>query len=129
MRMENNRSTEARSPAHERGFTLLEVMIALAILAGVIVTVLVSYHYHLSIAARNRDMVVATLLGMERIEEFALTGPPVKTAGDFGENFPRFAWHFTTTKDRRFEKLDRHDITVVWEEGRTLSLSSYHLRR
>jgi len=127
--MKSKKRVEALSPANERGCTLLEVMIALAILAGVIVTVLVSYNYHLSIAARNRDMVVATLLGMERIEEFSLTGPPAKKAGDFGEHFPRFAWHFTTTKDTRFEKLDRQDITVAWEEGRTLSLSSYHLRK
>ncbi|MFQ5587108.1 MAG: prepilin-type N-terminal cleavage/methylation domain-containing protein [Thermodesulfobacteriota bacterium] len=112
-----------------RGFTLLEVMIALALLGGVVITALISYNYHLSLAARNRDMVVATLLGRERMEEIDLLGPPVKMADDFGEEFPGFAWQFSITKDRRFERLDRMDITVLWGNERSLSLSSYRLQR
>ena len=97
----------------QKGFTLLEVMIALAILSGVIITALISYNYHLSLAVRNRDTVVATLLGRERMEEIELFGPPKKRAGDFGERFPRFAWQFTTTKEIRIEGLDKLDITVL----------------
>jgi prepilin-type N-terminal cleavage/methylation domain-containing protein len=33
-----------------KGFTLLEVMIALAIMAGVILTVITSFNYHLSVS-------------------------------------------------------------------------------
>ncbi len=119
-------------PSHSGpgGFTLLEVMIALAILSGVIITALISYNYHLSLAARNRDTVVATLLGRERMDEIELFGPPVKKrAGDFGERFPRFAWQFTTTKETRLEKLDRLEISVLWEKSRSLSFSSYRLQR
>lgn len=113
-----------------KGFTLLEVMIALAILSGVIITALISYNYHLSLAARNRDTIVATLLGRERMEEIELFGPPaIKMAGDFGERFPRFAWQFTTTKEIRIEGLDKVDITVSWEKTHALSFSSYRLQR
>jgi len=111
------------------GFTLLEVMIALAILSGVIIIALVSYNYHLSLAARNRDRVVATLLGRERIDEIELFGPPRKKSGDFGERLPRFTWQFTTTKETRIEGLDILEVTVFWEKGRSLSFSSYRLER
>jgi general secretion pathway protein I len=129
-RVQVGEDTVEPSHSEPRGFTLLEVMIALAILSSVIITALISYNYHLSLAARNRDTVVATLLGRERMDEIELFGPPAKKkAGDFGERFPRFVWQFTTTKETRIEGLDQLEITVSWEKKRSISFSSYRLQR
>ncbi len=45
-----------------RGFTLLEVMVSLAIMASVILTVLGAVNYHLGIVAHERDSTALTLL-------------------------------------------------------------------
>ena len=51
------------------GFTLLEVMVALAIMAGVIITLLGSVNYHLGIIAAERDSTTLTLLARNRMAE------------------------------------------------------------
>ena len=50
----------------DEGFTLLEVMIALAVLAGVVVTVLSTLNYHLGVASRSSDLVTASILGKKQ---------------------------------------------------------------
>ena len=45
-----------------KGFTLLEVMVSLAIMACVILTVLGAVNYHLGIVASERDSTALTLL-------------------------------------------------------------------
>jgi general secretion pathway protein I len=57
-----------------KGFTLLEVMVALAIMAGVVLTVISSVNYHLSLTARNNEETVALLLARAKLEELELLG-------------------------------------------------------
>ena len=42
-----------------KGFTLLEVLVALAIMSGVILTTIVSFNYHLGIVVRDKDETAA----------------------------------------------------------------------
>ena len=72
------------------GFTLLEVMVALAIMAGVILTVLGSVNYHLEIIANERDNTTLTLLARNRITELELE--PVKGEGTFAPSHPELNW-------------------------------------
>ncbi len=51
------------------GFTLLEVMIALAIMAGVILTVISSFNYHLSVVNRDRDETIAVILARAKLDD------------------------------------------------------------
>ena len=51
-------------------------MIALAIVSGVVTTVITSLNFHLSAVERNRDKVVATFLARQIYEETRLFGPP-----------------------------------------------------
>jgi general secretion pathway protein I len=72
------------------GFTLLEVMVALAIMAGVILTVLGSVNYHLGIIAGERDSTALTLLARTRMTE--LEQAPAKGEGTFAPGHPELTW-------------------------------------
>ncbi|MDD2364614.1 MAG: prepilin-type N-terminal cleavage/methylation domain-containing protein [Desulfuromonadaceae bacterium] len=72
------------------GFTLLEVMIALAIMAGVIITLLGTVNYHLGIISNERDSTVMTLLARTRITELEKT--PLKGEGTFAPLHPEISW-------------------------------------
>lgn len=73
-----------------RGFTLLEVMVALAIMAGVILTVLSSVNYHISIIADERDSTTLTLLARTRLTEMGES--PTAGEGTFAPAHPEMKW-------------------------------------
>ncbi len=73
-----------------RGFTLLEVMVSLAIMAGVILTVLGSVNYHLGIIANERDNTTLTLLARNIVDEKKLA--PAKGEGTFAPTHPELSW-------------------------------------
>lgn len=73
-----------------RGFTLLEVMVSLAIMAGVILTLLGSVNYHIGIVANERDNTTLTLLARNRIAE--LEQSPAKGEGTFAPSHPELSW-------------------------------------
>lgn len=73
-----------------RGFTLLEVMVSLAIMAGVILTLLGSVNYHIGIVANERDNTTLTLLARNRIAEMEQS--PAKGEGTFAPSHPELSW-------------------------------------
>lgn len=73
-----------------RGFTLLEVMIALAIMASVVLTLLGSVNYHLGIIAGERESTALTLLARFRMAE--LEQNPAKGEGTFAPSNPEINW-------------------------------------
>jgi len=60
----------------DEGFTLLEVLISLAILSGVIVTVLSVMNSHLAASIKLEDSSGAALLAREKLEQLRLYGAP-----------------------------------------------------
>src|SRR3990172_12704478 len=112
----------------EGGFTLLEVMIALSIVAGVIITVLVSLNYQLHIVNDSRDVVIATILGKKMAEKTAFLSPMEKKKGDFGAEFPQFLWELDL-EDTQFKTLKRMNIKVLWGKGRNVSIVSYKIEK
>jgi general secretion pathway protein I len=74
-----------------RGFTLLEVMMALAIMACVIMTVLGAVNYHIGIIANERDSTTLTLLARNRMTEL-LEQAPAKGEGTFAPSHPELTW-------------------------------------
>jgi len=112
----------------EGGFTLLEVMIALSIVAGVIITVLASLNYQLHIVNDSRDVVIATILGKKMAEKTALLSPMEKKKGDFGAEFPQFLWELDL-EDTQFKTLKRMNIKVLWGKGRDVSIVSYKIEK
>lgn len=75
------------------GFTLLEVMISLAIVGGLLVTLLYTLNYHLGIADRQRVVTVAVGLAKEKIHE--MEKKPEESSGSF--TGPNAGFFYTTT--------------------------------
>ncbi len=51
------------------GFTLLEVMISLAIIGGLLVTLIYTLNYHISVIEKHEAVTIASLLAREKITE------------------------------------------------------------
>lgn len=73
-----------------RGFTLLEVMIALAIMAVVVLSLLGSVNYHVGVIADERDSTAMTLLARSRMAE--IEQAPAKGEGTFAPSHPDLKW-------------------------------------
>jgi len=84
----------AKHAVSRQGFTLLEVMIAMAILATVLVTVFHSQSQSIAMANESRAMTSLALLAQSRMAEVEgqqnlSTG---QTSGKFGDDFPDYSW-------------------------------------
>lgn len=66
----------SRSRSGEDGFTLLEVLISLAILSGVIVTIITVMNSHIAASMRLSETSGAMLIAREKIEQIHLYGAP-----------------------------------------------------
>jgi general secretion pathway protein I len=74
------------------GFTLLEVMVALAIMASVILTVLGAVNYHLTIIANEQDSTALMILARAKLFELELQGVPQKSEGTLAPAHPELSW-------------------------------------
>jgi general secretion pathway protein I len=106
-----------------KGFTLLEVMVALAIMAGVILTLLGAVNYHLGVIANERHSTELTLLARYRLAELESSALPDKSEGTFAPSRPDIKWkaELVTTELPALKKLiirvqrsgDKEEVTLV----------------
>lgn len=76
-----------------KGFTLLEVMISLAIMAMVIMTVLGTVNYQLGILANERDNTAFVLLARAKMDELLQTSlTSEKSDGTMAPAHPELHW-------------------------------------
>lgn len=103
-----------RSFALRGGFTLLEVMIAMAILAISLVAVYQSQSQSISMAGGSRFLTTASLLAQSRMVEIDAINPREITSGsgDFGEEFPDYRWR-VEIGDTEIEALKKISLTVT----------------
>ncbi len=111
-----------------KGFTLLEVMIALAIMAGVILTVISSFNYHLSVVSRDREETIAVLLARAKLDDPNFK-PGEAGKGTFAPDWPGFTWETVITQAESPDAaglLNQLTLTVSWnEDRRKLTLVKY----
>ncbi len=116
-----------------RGFTLLEVLISLAILALALPILLGLRNFDLDLHARANDVTTATLLAQEKLVETEIGPPPSlgETGGDF-QNRP-LGTALNTDTGTRAEKfrwkrfvnstpipiVREVKIQVLWPQGPT----------
>jgi len=107
-----------------KGFSLLEVLIALAIMSGVVMTVIASFNYHLGIVVRDKGETEAVLLGRAKIDDPAFkTLPPSK--GNFAPARADIAWE-KKVSDTDYPGIKRVILTISWDSSkRNISLVRY----
>lgn len=99
-----------------KGFTLLEVMIALAIAAGVLLTVISSLNHHLSIVSQDSEETTAVLLGRAKLDDPDFV-KQTDNKGTFAPDHPAYKWEREVTP---FELpgVNRVQLTVSWNDDR-----------
>ena len=80
---------------HNSGFTLLEIMVALSIIAIVLVSVYKMQAQTISMNYEARFYATAPLLAQLKIAEVEIENPGEQTdnSGDFGDEFPGYRWN------------------------------------
>ena len=120
------------------GFTLLEVMIALAVMAIVLVSVYRMHSQSLTMNTAARFYTLAPLLAqnkMAELEMLSAEGFP-EDSGDFGEQYPGYSWR-TSLVDvssevlgEVAEDLKQIDLTISYNDNQFLhSLRTYRFQR
>ncbi|OGP97889.1 MAG: hypothetical protein A2Z51_03255 [Deltaproteobacteria bacterium RBG_19FT_COMBO_52_11] len=117
---------------HERsstGFTLLEVMIALAILSLVAVAFLRTQASSIHLVDEACQISRATLLAREKMAELESAGfsEPGEKTGTAGETFPLLRWE-QIVSSTEILNLRKAVVRVLWREGtreRSLELITY----
>ncbi|MFP4349061.1 MAG: type IV pilus modification PilV family protein [Thermodesulfobacteriota bacterium] len=124
-------STTERPKGHN-GFTLLEVMAAISIIAVVLVAVYQLHAQTISMSEAVRFYTVAPILAQSRIAGISagISESRFSDSGDFGENYPGYAWSVTTEEiesevlGNAAEDFKKIDVAVTYNEDEF----TYHFR-
>jgi general secretion pathway protein I len=79
---------------HENGFTLMEVMVALAVVAIAMAAVYRMHSQTLFMDARGRFDTMATLLARQKLADIDTIDPNdlIGDSGDFDDTYPDYTW-------------------------------------
>jgi len=110
----------------KEGFTLLEVIVAMTILATGIVAVFGLFSGSLRLSAGSRDASEATIYAGQRIEE-ALLAPNHAEGKEHGTFGDKFRWELSTSivsreiesreKNKNVYEEIRMTVTIYWVDG------------
>lgn len=97
-----------------KGFTLIEVMIAMAILAIALVTIFQSQSQSISMTGNSRFLTTASLLAQGKMAEVEMIDMKnVRTdSGDFGDGFPGYSWRMEV-KDTDLDVVKKIELTIT----------------
>jgi general secretion pathway protein I len=113
-------------PAGAAGFTLLEVMVALAIVAIALVPLLRLHLLSLDATIRAQDLTTAVLLAQGQMSLLPAFPEPGDEQGAFeGQDLAKFRWHRVITEQElvldataQLVQLRQIEVTVSWVDGR-----------
>jgi general secretion pathway protein I len=126
--------TGAQGLQPQRGFTLLEIMAALSILAIVLVSV---YKLHAQTVAMNNEVrfyATAPMLAQLKMAEVESKSPEDlgDDSGDFGDEFPNYRWNIviddveSTALGNIAQDLKKIDLLISFNNNEfTYSLRNY----
>jgi general secretion pathway protein I len=103
------------------GFTLLEVLISLAIVGGLLVTLIYTLNYHLSVAERQKVVTVATLLAKNKIAD--LEKKPEDNKGIFDPPYDDYTYE-TSVKESPYIGVSEIAV-VVKRESEEVRLNEF----
>ncbi|PIX76605.1 MAG: hypothetical protein COZ37_07025 [bacterium (Candidatus Ratteibacteria) CG_4_10_14_3_um_filter_41_18] len=100
---------------YKRGFTLLETLISLAIIALALTVILKNQFYNLKLCSESKNMLVAEILAREKMAEIDLFGAVEREQGVFREN-QDFSWVLDFSEIEK--NLKEVNLKVIWKEGK-----------
>ena len=102
------------------GFTLLEVLVALVVVATAFVGLLGLHNRNLNVLSRDRDLTVATLAAREMITNFELVEgfPELGAEGGQLEYQKGFRWEREVTEIPDLPDVRRVVLRIIWDEAR-----------
>lgn len=115
--------TFARCASYSKGFTLLEVMVAVAILAMVLVSLLGLKNRSVQDVMVSEHITTATLLAKRKMTETLMPGSTVplvqkEDEGEFPEEeFKGYTWKMTISPSEMEKTLMEVRVAVLWKEG------------
>ena len=100
--------------AGEKGFTLMEVMVAMAILAIALVSIFQLQSQSISMATDSRFLTTAALLAQSKMVEVETqsTLSNKTESGDFGPDYPQYAWQLVID-DTQLLQFKKIEVTVT----------------
>ena len=103
------------------GFTLLEVMVAVGLLAFAMVSILGIVSHNINLATRSTNYLIATSLADDIASRIDAEGVPSDSerSGKF-ENYPGFEWHVTVFPYNlaQFEaRMNIVTVLIIWDDG------------
>ncbi len=105
------------------GFTLLEVMIAVAIMSMALVAAIGSQSQSVSLATEAKFSTTATFLAQSKMADLEAKAPDdlFSDAGDFGEDFPGYRWESEVSDVtlEEFSEASRHLKKIVLTVGQS----------
>ncbi len=110
---------ESRQPSNSTGFTLLEVMVAVAIMAMVLVILLGLKNSSMKDVALAQHMTVATMLARRTMVETTAVKPslPAEDEGTYPEDeYKGYSWKKTIAPTPLVQIMEVR-IAVLWKEG------------
>ena len=130
--------TSNQQPVASNAFTLLEVMVAMAIMAIVLVSVYRMHSQTLTMNTASRFYTQAPMLGQSKLAQLETGSSELTTgdSGDFGEKFPGYSWN-VTVEELAIEALGegandfkKIDLTVSFNDNEYVySVRAYRLMR
>lgn len=108
---------QIKKPGTQKGFSLLEVMVALAVTAIALVSLMGLSGRSVAARERIQRITQATLLGQQRMTEMENTPAAIlgtaDTQGVFAEPFQRYKWR-TSFSDTPLEGVRMATLWVIW---------------
>ncbi len=119
---------------YKAGFTLLEIMVAISIIAIVFMSVFKMHAQTISMTASTRFYAIAPILAKNRLAEFLSQSPDELSddSGDFGSGYAEYGWKIAV-EDVESEdlgtdtgRLKRIDVIIsVNNEKNTYRIRAY----
>ena len=103
---------------NRRGFTLLEVLVAMVVLSIAFVWLIKSVNQSVDMAARSRFITTSTLLAQKRIADVISSNDPRTTGtanGDFGEDYQGYTY-IEKIETTPLEGYYKYTLTLKWGE-------------
>lgn len=116
-----------------RGFTLLEIVIALGIIATALMAVLRIQAQNLDLQSEANFMTIANQLAQDRVARIQASATLTEgtTSGDFGELYPNYAYREEISEMSDMKELYKIRLSVFLERDvvvKDLSLETYLFR-